>query len=123
AANSPVTKLIPVPWPPGRGRLATRPSRTGSSAIVKTIGIVVVAAFAASVTAGPWTVAITATGGEPDRRPALAAGRTDPPPNGIRSPRSRPQRSRYPSSLDETRADSPYQSTRHPGPPSPASPA
>jgi hypothetical protein len=33
--------------PPGRLRLATTPSFTGSSPVVKTIGIVVVAAFVA----------------------------------------------------------------------------
>ena len=40
--------LIPVRLPPGRARLATRPSLTGSSLTEKTIGIVAVAAFAAS---------------------------------------------------------------------------
>jgi hypothetical protein len=43
--------FVPVRLPPGRARLATRPSLTGSSAETKTIGIVVVAAFAAN-TAG-----------------------------------------------------------------------
>jgi len=38
--------------PPGRFRLATTPNSTGSLPIEKTIGIVVVAAFAASA-AGP----------------------------------------------------------------------
>ena len=40
--------LTPVTLPPGRLRLATRPSLTGSSPVAKTIGIVVVAALAAS---------------------------------------------------------------------------
>jgi hypothetical protein len=35
--------------PPGRARLATRPARTGSPTPTITIGIVVVAALAASV--------------------------------------------------------------------------
>ena len=39
-------KLIPVGFPPGGARLATRPSLTGSSPTPKTIGIVVVAALA-----------------------------------------------------------------------------
>ena len=38
--------------PPGRLRLATRPSLTGSPPIVKTIGMVAVAALAASAAAG-----------------------------------------------------------------------
>ena len=41
-------KLTPVTLPPGRLRLATRPSRTGSIPLTNTIGTVVVAAFAAS---------------------------------------------------------------------------
>jgi hypothetical protein len=43
-----VKKLMPVALPPGRLRLATRPNWTGSLAVVKTIGIVDVAAFAAN---------------------------------------------------------------------------
>src|SRR5262249_51580457 len=46
ASNSLVKKLIPVRFPPGRARLATRPSSTGSSPTPKTIGIVVVSALA-----------------------------------------------------------------------------
>jgi hypothetical protein len=38
-------KVAPVTFPPGRLKLATRPSRTGSPPYAKTIGIVVVAAF------------------------------------------------------------------------------
>ena len=37
--------LVPVTFPPGRARLATRPSPTGSLAAAKTIGMVVVAAW------------------------------------------------------------------------------
>ena len=39
--------------PPGRLRLATRPALTGSPPTVKTIGMVVVAALAASAAEGP----------------------------------------------------------------------
>src|SRR5262249_24166698 len=46
---------------PGRARLATRPSPTGSWATMKTVGIVVVAALAANVTVGPPDATITAT--------------------------------------------------------------
>src|ERR1700730_17777551 len=42
-------KLTPVMLPPGRLRLATEPSLTGSSPLLKTMGIVVVAALAANV--------------------------------------------------------------------------
>ena len=42
----------PVMLPPGRARLATKPSATGSPETVKTIGIVLVACLAALVAAG-----------------------------------------------------------------------
>jgi hypothetical protein len=48
APRSAVMKLIPVTLPPGRLRLATRPSLTGSPPVAKTIGTVVVAALAPS---------------------------------------------------------------------------
>jgi hypothetical protein len=41
--------LTPVTLPPGRARLATRPSLTGSSPPKKTIGVVEVALFAARI--------------------------------------------------------------------------
>src|SRR5262245_34167532 len=41
-------KLTPVRLPPGRARLETRPSLTGSSPAVNTMGIVAVADLAAS---------------------------------------------------------------------------
>ena len=46
---------------PGRARLATRPSLTGSSATTKMIGIVMVAALAADAARMPPSVTITAT--------------------------------------------------------------
>jgi hypothetical protein len=52
---------MPVILPPGRLRLATRPAWTGSAPITNTIGMVVVAAFAASAAATPPGVTITAT--------------------------------------------------------------
>ena len=52
--------VTPVTLPPGRLRLATRPSLTGSATVSKTIGMVVVAAFAASA-AGALVAAITVT--------------------------------------------------------------
>jgi hypothetical protein len=54
-------KFIPVALPPGRARLATKPSLTGSSLTPNTIGIVEVAAFAASAVAAFPDTAITAT--------------------------------------------------------------
>ncbi len=58
--TSTLSEVTPVILPPGRLRLATNPSWTGSLANWKTIGIVVVAAFAASAAARPGA-AITAT--------------------------------------------------------------
>src|SRR5262245_39206528 len=46
--NMPARKITPVTLPPGRLRLATRPSMIGSLPVTNTIGIVVVAALAAS---------------------------------------------------------------------------
>jgi hypothetical protein len=46
--REPVRKLTPVTLPPGRLRLATRPSLTGSLPVANTIGTVMVVAFAAS---------------------------------------------------------------------------
>ena len=59
AASSELKVVMPVMLPPGRLRLATRPCATGSPPVLKTIGIVVVAALAAN-TALP-KVEITAT--------------------------------------------------------------
>ena len=60
ADSSAAKKLMPVALPPGRDRLATRPSRTGSSGTMKTTGIVVVARAAARE-AGALTTAIALT--------------------------------------------------------------
>jgi hypothetical protein len=48
AASSSPSEVMPVILPPGLFRLSTSPSATGSPAVKMTIGIVVVAAFAAS---------------------------------------------------------------------------
>ena len=88
---NPASKVTPVTLPPGRLRLATRPCLTGSLPVTKTIGIVVVAALAAS--AAPAFATITATGRRTNRPPAPAAGRIALPPSGIRSRRSGPRRS------------------------------
>jgi hypothetical protein len=52
---------MPVRLPSGRFRLPTTPSATGSPPISNTIGIVVVADFAASPTGAPPGAAIAAT--------------------------------------------------------------
>src|SRR5262249_12494011 len=68
-----VKRLTPVALPPGRLRLATKPILTGSPPTVNTIGIVDVAALAASAEGSPPVVARTAT---PRRtRSAASAGR------------------------------------------------
>ena len=55
-------KLVtPVRLPPGRFTLVTSPTSTGSTAIAKTIGIVAVAAFAASAEGVPPAATITVT--------------------------------------------------------------
>src|SRR5260370_20524177 len=61
ATSSAVWKLTPVALPPGRLRLATRPSLTGSMALTNTIGMAVVAALAAKTEGPPPVAAITAT--------------------------------------------------------------
>src|SRR5262249_19261587 len=67
--SSRLKKLIPVRLPPGRARLATRPSLTGSSPTLNTMGMVVVAALATNAEEGPPVAAIMATG----RRTSSAA--------------------------------------------------
>jgi hypothetical protein len=59
-ATSPVIWVMPVTLPPGRPKLVTSPSWTGSPPVVKTIGIVVVAAFATRL-AGVLVAAMTET--------------------------------------------------------------
>jgi hypothetical protein len=61
AVSSTARMLTPVTLPPGRLRLATRPSATGSEAIAKTIGMLEVAVLAASAPAVLAGAAITAT--------------------------------------------------------------
>src|SRR5262249_41482221 len=89
-------KLMPVALPPGRARLATRPSLTGSSPTPKTIGIVVVAVLAASEAGLLPGVAITATRTADkvghERRQAVRIGR---PASGTPPPHFDPRRSRF----------------------------
>src|SRR5437764_224832 len=57
--SSRLIEVTPVTLPPGRLRLATRPALTGSEPILNTIGIDVVAAFAANAPSELTSVAIT----------------------------------------------------------------
>src|SRR5262252_2355484 len=56
-----VNRVTPVTFPPGRLKLSTKPALTGSPPIPNTIGIVVVAAFAASPEGSPPAATMTAT--------------------------------------------------------------
>jgi hypothetical protein len=60
-AISTFNECTPVTLPPGRLRLATRPSLTESPAVLKTIGIVRVSVFAASAAGALPGAAITVT--------------------------------------------------------------
>ena len=59
--NSTPSEVIPVRLPPGRCRLLTSPAWTGSTPVTKTIGMVGVAAWAASAEVFPPIAAITDT--------------------------------------------------------------
>ena len=61
AASSTFKVMNPVALPPGRLKLATRPNSTGGSAIRKTIGMVLVAALAATAAGVLDNVAISET--------------------------------------------------------------
>jgi MFS family permease len=61
SVSSEAKKVAPVTLPPGRLRLVTRPATTGSATTAKTIGMVAVAAFAASTAGVPLIAPITAT--------------------------------------------------------------
>src|SRR5438128_7482533 len=101
AVSSTLRDLTPVALPPGRLRLATRPSATGSEPVPKTIGMLEVAALAATAPAVLTGTAITAT----CRRTRSAANsgiRSSPPPaqrNSIATLRP----STYPVSLKPLR--------------------
>jgi hypothetical protein len=58
---SPLSTATPVALPPGRLRLPTSPVSTGSVAVTKTIGMIAVAALAATAAGVLPGAAITAT--------------------------------------------------------------
>ena len=99
-------QLTPVKLPPGRARLVTRPSLTGSSGTRKTIGIVGVAALAANAAGGP--IAAIATTGRRASSAASAGSRPiDCRPSDIRRLRSRPRQSPILSGPREMRVPGP----------------
>jgi hypothetical protein len=80
AANAVVRKLTPVRLPPGRLKLATRPSLIGSPPVANTIGIVAVAAFANSADAVLPGQQSQRRRDARDLRPSPVTDRTDYPP-------------------------------------------
>ena len=93
AARSETKKCTPVALPPGRARLATSPSFTGSSVAPKTMGMVAVAAFAARAGGVVSANDHGTPDGAPVQPPSLAVDHIDPRPNGTRPPRCGPRRS------------------------------
>src|SRR5215831_8289525 len=92
AVTSTLKKLIPVKLPPGRARLATSPSLTGSSATTNTMGIVVVPALAANAEA-KFPAAITATCRRTSSAASAGSRSNCPSAERYSSPRFRPRRS------------------------------
>ncbi len=91
--NSKDSLVVPVRLPPGRARLATRPSATGSPPTEKTMGIVVVAALAASV-GGVLSRDHVHLAADQIGRPWPAIDRSCPRPSGPRSRRPGPRHNR-----------------------------
>src|SRR5262249_27564791 len=100
AANVLVKRFTPVTLPPGRLRLATKPSCTGSPPFVNTIGIVVVTDLAAIAETLPPVATIIATWRRTRSVANQVVDRIETLPNGIRSLRSDPRYSRPHSSPD-----------------------
>ena len=84
APNLPLNNVTPVTLPPGRLRLATRPSLTGSPPAKNTIGTVVVAALAASA-AGDSATNDSHRLADQVSRPESPNGHGRFPPSGFRS--------------------------------------
>jgi hypothetical protein len=101
--SSTLIVVSPVTLPPGRLKLAMRPSCTGSPLVTKTIGIVVVARLAARTAAVPNGATMTANAGS---GPMLvrASDRCCCLHSGIRWPRCDPRRSR-PQAVAECRQE------------------
>ena len=78
-----VKTLTPVRLPPGRLKLSTRPVLTGSAPVTNTIGMVLVAAFAAA-DAGASRATITATPRLTSSPASEVNGCIDPQPSAIR---------------------------------------
>src|SRR5262249_28664998 len=87
APTSLARKVTPVALPPGRLRLATSPSLTGSPPLAKTTGNAVVAALAAIAEAVSSPRSQIPDGAR-DQRRGQAIDRIDSPPSGTQSSRS-----------------------------------
>src|SRR5712675_3479739 len=94
---------MPVVSPPGRLKLLTSPSLTGSSPLVNTSGMAPLGTFFAATAVGADVATITSTFCRTNRPPTLHDVCSRHPPNGIQCPRSVPRDSRSLSSLNETR--------------------
>ena len=114
ATSSAAKKLTPVALPPGRARLATRPSLTGSSPTPNTIGIVAVAALAAIAAAGCRAWRSRPHDGGPGQPSAPAGDRIGPPASGTRPSRSGPRRSRFHQAPCGTRPHGPLEASADP---------
>ena len=100
-----VKKLTPVTLPPGRLRLATRPSFDRVAAAVEDDRNRRGRRLGRECRRGRRRSRQSPLpGGEPDRPPVPAVDRIGPPPSDIRSPRSGPRHSRLPSSPGGTPA-------------------
>src|SRR5262249_23511369 len=98
ADNKLLRKVAPVILPPGRLRLATSPSLTGSLPRLKTIGIDVVACLAASAATGVSAMIQLPVGG-PDQPQVSATDHIERSPSGIRSQRFFPRHNQHPAIL------------------------
>ena len=76
--SSTLNVVTPVTLPPGRFEAGDKSVPTGSPPVAKTIGIVVVAALAASAEGVPATRQSRSPDGEPDRPPTPAIDRNRP---------------------------------------------
>src|SRR5262249_56572798 len=84
-------RVIPVTLPPGRLRLATRPSLTGSPLAVNTIGIVLVAALAACGEGSHQVQELGRPVGRASRVPYWGSCRICPAPRRARATPCRPR--------------------------------
>src|SRR5262249_22489393 len=100
---SEVNRLMPVTLPPGRLRLETSPTRSGSLTAENTTGIVEVVALAASAEGGPPPPQRTRLrADERAQPPKPASGRSGLPPSETRSPDFDPRQTPFHRDLGGT---------------------